>query len=761
MAGSTGSFRQLESKPCAAEIQCMKWSSKMDLLAVVTVEGEVWLHRLSWKRVWSIPSTEGRAVVLAWRPDGKVLAVGYSDGTIKLYDIENADCIHKFDIGAKPSCMDWMEGETQKSEDGDENLSQFFVEKSQLYLPPLPHLPKTGGAVFSKETSQEETTDPKKLKSLGNEINILVIGDGSGRIHMFLYGIFLCGTVDTLNSNGDEEASCEVVSATLSKNMQALCTVVQSSQKESNRLLNLMLFDTTILASRHAELSVIAKKQGVLATLMEYFDNAMRSMSDAWEDILLEMSTKLTTFAAERRAVGSNVSAEFLALLTQGTASPEMQAFLLHELTEKGLKKLGHSIDNSYSSIQSLSLKHLQSVTEALLYHLTELLGMSKWYDHFGVLGFAESTIQEALKSLGSLMLKTQELVQVIESSLMSFKAFFQWLYSVILYLSDDPVPSWVKQFSQRDITLVAEFLQDQLSVNEQGKFTLERVGQYFEDKPLPVKSDFGSNAWTDFVGASPQLKSSPLLIPHEANESLLTLSRKLHRAVDIVFARPACIISELLLCWSNTPLCEVGAEEAKSFTVSQLSFGHPSKQYLVFPGGEENSNKLHLVRAKTDKEQPPFVEAATVFIKQLAEEDENSSGDGPYRVLDAMFYNSETISVLLNQEETQSSEKLTVLAQIPVAEIKEEFFAELANEELKQGACSLTSESKLLSHDIGASITHFRRLPGMHGQSLAVSGTRKVSCVLASSRRRVQLFDMDAEDDETEDLEMSQDVED
>ena len=43
-----------------------------------------------------------------------------------------------------------------------------------------------------------------------------------------------------------------------------------------------------------------------------------------------------------------------------GVPSPEMERFLLNDLTDTGLKKLRHSIELSYTNIQSLVLRHLQ-----------------------------------------------------------------------------------------------------------------------------------------------------------------------------------------------------------------------------------------------------------------------------------------------------------------------------------------------------------------------------------------------------------------
>lgn len=45
------------------------------------ITGEVTLHRLSWQRVWTLapPSEDVSVKGIAWRPDGQVIAVGYSN----------------------------------------------------------------------------------------------------------------------------------------------------------------------------------------------------------------------------------------------------------------------------------------------------------------------------------------------------------------------------------------------------------------------------------------------------------------------------------------------------------------------------------------------------------------------------------------------------------------------------------------------------------------------------------------------------------
>ena len=78
----------------------------------------------------------------------------------------------------------------------------------------------------------------------------------------------------------------------------------------------------------------------------------------------------------------------------------------------QGLKKLGHSIETSYSNIQKLVLKHLQAVGQALLYHLNDVRGMATWQEKFADLGLAVDSCACAVDMAASFMLKSSELQQ-------------------------------------------------------------------------------------------------------------------------------------------------------------------------------------------------------------------------------------------------------------------------------------------------------------------------------------------------------------
>ena len=207
-----------------------------------------------------------------------------------------------------------------------------------------------------------------------------------------------------------------------------------------------MVLSMPLISSCVEELSILSTKFSVVEGMMNYMSDTLKQISEAWEEILLEMDIKLASYASKLPKDSENggtygMAADFLELLTFGMASPELEAFLLQELTEKGLKKLGHSIDVSYSNVQRLVLKYLHTASQSLNFHLAEMMGQVKASDKYGmILGISAENIINAQQNAASFWNKGIELQQVIDDSMKSFKAFFRWLYVEILRLSDEDV---------------------------------------------------------------------------------------------------------------------------------------------------------------------------------------------------------------------------------------------------------------------------------------------------------------------------------
>ena len=141
------------------------------------------------------------------------------------------------------------------------------------------------------------------------------------------------------------------------------------------------LFDASLLNENNIQIKLISSKFGILFSMLTALKTCIKEMEELWEDILVEMDQKFQLYALEkynRRAPndvvgtnenivklknesnelngsdGSSLVHDFIQLYALGSCSDHFKTFLIHELTEKGLKKLETSVENYYSNIQRL-----------------------------------------------------------------------------------------------------------------------------------------------------------------------------------------------------------------------------------------------------------------------------------------------------------------------------------------------------------------------------------------------------------------------
>ena len=98
--------------------------------------------------------------------------------------------------------------------------------------------------------------------------------------------------------------------------------------------LKLSLFSMPLVSACFSELQHLSCVYSALQATLEYLGETLKQIGEAWEEIVAELDHKLARYA-ENLPKGS-MAADFLDLLMLGTSSPELEAFLLQELTEKG-----------------------------------------------------------------------------------------------------------------------------------------------------------------------------------------------------------------------------------------------------------------------------------------------------------------------------------------------------------------------------------------------------------------------------------------
>ncbi|CAL1593018.1 unnamed protein product [Knipowitschia caucasica] len=738
-------FRQVGEKQLPNPVLCMAWSPKRDLIALANTSGELLLHRLaSIQRVWSLPPSEytGKDITaLAWRPDGKILAFSLGDTKqVVLCGVEKAEILHVFPIQSPVTCMHWMEVTEENSA-----LTAFYnsEDESVLFLPKLPSLPKsysTTSKIFSEEKSDEITNLLGEVR-----LNILVLGGDNGSVELYAYGMYKIATV-----TGISGTCC---SLSLSSDLKSLSIITEVKSAGNNSEMCYCQLDTGLLSDCLPEVTRMARKFTHISTLLQYLHLSLTCMCEAWDDILMQMDHRLTKFVQEKNT-STKVHDEFLELLLWGQSSPELQALLVNQLTVKGLKKLGMSIESSYSSIQKLVISHLLSGSEALLYHLSEVKGMSLWKQKFEPLGLDAAAVEGAITAVGSFSLKANELLQVIDKSMKNFAAFFRWLYVAMLRMCDEHVPPELNKMTQKDITFVSDFLSEHFSENKElfyrkGKyFNVERVGQYLKDEEEDLVSPPNNkgNQWLKFLQETTHLKESTLLFPTYPHKSLHFVKRMMEGVIEQCLQKPAEVIGKSIHQAVCLPLYTVpeSAEHApRLFKLPSLWNDKKAKIHnIVFSMPEISPSKLYLLRRATDPCRTIKNNVISIDLRNLLEnmDDDNDTAHHVYSCLDARFYDDEMLTIVL-QESSRC-----ILAQLPLTSALScdtEFIWE-PNKKLDQQTNEIPCQGVVLGNQ-------WRELENIKAQFVAVNGIRKVACVLSANLRHIRVFEMDVEDEDDE----------
>lgn len=645
-----------------------------------------------------------------------------------------------FDVQCVVTSLNWVQATEKRSSDH----TQFYTDHSAEFLQKLYSCNKAYGT--SSKPVEEVADDFKKMKGQKN-LNILAVGMETGKIHLHSFGMFPTGNIDL--NYGDKKTQCRVLSVTLSCDFHILSVILQLKDEEGQVCYLYKSFYVPLLYENMNELKVVALKYGQIYSLLTYLCSTIRAISEAWEDILLEVDTKIHNYAIEKGNLSEgSISDDFLELLMFGNPSDSLEKFLLHDVTESGLKKFGHSIELSYSNIQKLVLKRLQNVGSSLFYHLNDLQGMALWQEKFGALGLSESAVNEAVLSVGSFLMKAIEIQQVIDNSMKNFKAFFRWLYSVILRLSDEQIPSEIGKLTQQDLQFVAEFLKENFTFDDETKkqtVKLERVAQYLKKEDLAYPASTSGNPWIKFLQDHPSWKESGIVFPYYPEKSLISQYTDLRQTVEAAFKGTWSVMKDTIQEKVSHMLYKTSSVSSEPYA-SHISCTESGYLYTIVTNSAPPCNNFFLIR-----ESSSDIEAVGVEFNEMvnapASPQSASTSKVTCKILDVKFYNSETISVLL-VESFRLELGCPVLLQLPLKPLCTKMVTLQPGVQITEQNVPIIEAGQFVEKNC------FKRLENIKAASMAVSGSRKVVCVLFASKRQVRLFEMDVEEDDEEELE-------
>lgn len=640
----------IESKASANEVTHIEWNPKMDLLATIFKNGALTCSRLlSLQKVWH-KQANGRMISMAWRPDGRVLAIGSFNQKTKenvctLHDVEDGKRIHTITMQHEITSVNWFQysDDHQKPGDGSKLLSSLKDGQSD-------GSPTNLNDTFSHQLAYEQ-----------KNLNILMIATEDGAIQFYSLGLFYLGEISI-----HSEKNSKILSTHLSNCLRYITAHVCTKQL-LNTAHSLQIFKLDLFNKRSDEILRVSKMYAKIADEFEYLDDTINAITTSWEDVLAGLDNKLSSYCCRKRDPEESQSGytflsadELLQLLVIGHLSDNLEKFLA-DMSDKGLKKLNSAIEQTCSRVQNLIVRNAQKCCYHLHADLNLLRGMSLWRDRYEEVGLKDNFIVGAMQAVGSLMLKLTELQQVIDHSLKSTKSFFRWLISIACRMSGEQsnsvVPNEINKTTQQDIQLITDFIVENFDYNETdfdfsnvstssmrptcSNFTLEQVGQYLKNEPLSrLKYSFskpGTNFWVDFMKQRPDLtvpkvdndgNTILLFYPHNENTSLIQEHKQTCKTIESAFASVTTNIKSVLESGEklinlkdfiraisnadNRIRIETNMKRMQHYTLFQLK----CKQYLIIQSLIDKSFKLISIKFERKSNLPPLLISDSGFYE-------------------------------------------------------------------------------------------------------------------------------------------------
>lgn len=720
----------------------------MDLIAIAFANAEVHLYRMSWQRVWSVSCPHQNVTVtsLAWRPDGKILAVAYSSGHFRLLAVEDAKKIFSFNCKEGIQKLYWLQEDEELSKKQESNNFYEDISVNQL---PKPISYDMISQLFEK-SNNKDFPDNLFIKESKN-LTYLVCAYGTS-ISIFVYGYFLLvdANLDLVPSflNYKQLKSCY-----LSDNTALISTLGLTDEN----LLVYSLLDSRILYENHLQVKMISTKFGMLFSMLSALKGVIKEMEELWEDILVEMDQKFQLYALEKysnntnpinnsnkpqngNANDSSLVNDFMLLYAFGTCSDHFKNFLLQELTDKGLKKLEISVENYYSNIQRLLSGNFHQIALCMFYHLNELYGMTKWSDKFKAFSITEQLINDVLNNCASLILKAQELNSVIEQNMREIKIFFKWLHASIIHLGDDQSATDMIRFNEEMENSILDFIQS--TFKDAQTINMEKVGQYLKHDNLKAQIN-EENSWQSFLKTKLTHKENQYLYLNKREKSLIGCFEEFKQTLNDCFKSQA--IS------SQQPFSFI-----KQYNIHKFNSTQDADEMLMSYKCIQNTMITGLLMAKANNEcyilkhsvsSDPEVKA---YILNLSSHTIDLS---QISLQDVYIYGENSVTLLGTDNKTSSN---TYLIQLSLQTTPTSSSSDLIEVTSYSENVKSPRETNLLmikAEKLSAT-SIVKCIKKLKSSCLCVSSSRKVAALLSSHRNRVKIFELEVDDDDDEIME-------
>ncbi|KAK8117459.1 anaphase-promoting complex component cut20 apc4 [Apiospora kogelbergensis] len=463
---------------------------------------------------------------LRWKPNGQFLAVGWSDGCVRLLGLENSKAIHQIPVCESGSSgaityIGWAQNLTGRrpsqatesvtaalqglSLNGDSDGSDRkevldlprelrFLE-TETALPKISPLPASGGSgddmyVFTTRASLEFLFRPLSSGS-SDEVDVMIVGSNDGHIHLSIYDSFVIGTFrfKPSGSSGDN-VTLKLAAHASHPRLSTHSLIFQSTTKSHQHVLYVVPWDLTFIHSSPENLSLLAFKTTTLQKLLRYVKQAQMRMLYEWQATRELPSKFLNSINETLKEAGTygemDIGQALYHSVVTGHTFPEVKEWLVDQLAERGHKRWDKAVVSGLEGLRGLIHENFLPSLERIALILSRLLGIARFHDSENDIGFTAAQVTKVMDIVSCLMLVGNKILLLVMEELELFHSFSTWLRFEIDRLASSTIS---EELSEKEATM------------EHGK-TLAYIQQYMKASPLRA---YLSNASADDSGRDRQ----------------------------------------------------------------------------------------------------------------------------------------------------------------------------------------------------------------------------------------------------------------
>jgi hypothetical protein len=320
---------------------------------------------------------------LAWRPDGKQLAVGHADGALAVLSPEDGETLHTspYQSGAI-AALSWTQCAQEEDAPLPHGLRSGLEDRApRLFEPPLPAgaaAPAGAPAGYAHRLGRRDTLawPPRPAR-----LDALVAVAADGEVTAYADGLH------PMLASGPPAAEAHPVVRVLAVGQPPSLREIVVLVEDSRGALALRGLGSAALGARAGALrAAAALAADVLAGAGRLAAAAAAAVGE-WEAGLAaqaELTGTLEALLADH-GIDSDATADLLLLVTMGEYSAAMEQFLSTALGEAGLKRAARVVDAALCAVHAAVVDRVAPEAELAAFRLGELRGLAmapQWRDH-------------------------------------------------------------------------------------------------------------------------------------------------------------------------------------------------------------------------------------------------------------------------------------------------------------------------------------------------------------------------------------------